>query len=41
MAVLKSSAEITRAIRIKIIINSMVDIFSNKEADKTKIAATK
>jgi len=41
MAVLKSSAEMTRAMRIKTMINSSIDIFSNKEAIKTKIVMTK
>jgi len=41
MAVLKSSAEMTRAMRIKMMINSMIDIFSKKEASKTKKVATK
>jgi len=36
IAVLKSSADITRAMRIKTMINSIVDIFSKKEANKTK-----
>jgi hypothetical protein len=41
MAVLKSSAEITKAMRIKIMINSSIDIFNKKEAIKTKMVTTK
>ncbi len=41
MAVLKSSADITKAMRIKTMINSIVDIFSKKEASKTKKVETK
>jgi hypothetical protein len=41
MAVLKSSAEITMAVRIKIKINSTLDIFSKKERNKTKTVAVK
>lgn len=41
IAVLKSSAEMTRAMRIRIIMNSMVDIFNKKEVNKTKTVAVR